>query len=39
MVKVHCMKEVAFAATGWKPESTTVPSACVKFAHGDANVD
>lgn len=38
-MKVHCVKEVALAATGWKPESTTVPSALVKFVQGEAKVD
>jgi len=38
-VKVNCMKDVALAATNWNPESTTEPSAFVKFVQGDANVD
>ena len=36
MLKLYCMNDVAFAATGWKPESS--PSS-LKFAHGAANVD
>ena len=36
MVKLYCMKDVALAATGWKPESIPLS---LKFAHGLANVD
>lgn len=36
MLKLYSMKLVAFAATGWKPESRPV---ALKFVHGLANVD
>ena len=36
MLKLNCMKDVALAATGWKPESRPLS---LKFVHGLANVD